>query len=121
MPISMTPDPSKAAPLVTSPALRALRERYRASAPQFVAAFRELAARLATEPDSAPVIEALRTAAHRLRGTAGSYGFAHASELAADLEDRSGRWLADVGAELPARAAAVSSFADALEVAFATQ
>jgi len=100
--------------------LQQLRERYRASAPQLVAVFRELAAQLAVNPQSAALADAVRGASHRLRGTAGSYGFDQASQLSAALEERAARWVADADAETASRTSIVSTFADALEVAFAT-
>lgn len=100
-------------------ALAQLRERYRASAPQLVATFRGIASALASDPRSPALISSLRDAAHRVRGTAGSYGFTHASELAGVLEERARHWQAEPEAELASRVSIVNSFAEALEVAFA--
>ena len=105
-------------PSTLSGTLEALRARYRASAPQLAAPFRELAQQLALDPDSLSVIEGVRAAAHRLRGTAGSYGFSQVSALAAALEARVLAWGAGTGSELEARSRIVGDFADALEVAF---
>jgi chemotaxis protein histidine kinase CheA len=116
----MTPDRPNPPRYDSSAALQQLRERYRASAPQLVSVFRELAAQLAADPQSAALADAVRSASHRLRGTAGSYGFDRASQLSAALEDRATRWVADAEADASARTAIVSTFADALEVAFAS-
>jgi HPt (histidine-containing phosphotransfer) domain-containing protein len=119
----MTPNTPTPPPLSLANALEALRQKYRASAPQLVAPFRELAQRLAVDPGSPAAAEAVRAAAHRLRGTAGSYGFAQVSQLASTLEHRAAGWGGGgngpvSGVDLESRAALVAQFADALEVAF---
>jgi chemotaxis protein histidine kinase CheA len=114
----MTPDPGDATPAPLSTTLAQLRESYRMGASTLVARFRELAAQLATDPSSSAVTDAVRQASHRVRGTAGSYGFDRASELAGALEDRAAGWAIDPGAERDIRAEVVAQFADSLEVAF---
>jgi chemotaxis protein histidine kinase CheA len=105
-------------PLQQSDVLRRLRDQYRASAPRLVAPFRDLAAVLAGDPHSADALAALRAAAHRLRGTAGSYGFMQVSELAGAFEGQVARWQGDPGADIAGRSAIASRVADALEAAF---
>src|SRR5579871_3200966 len=109
----MTPDRPVPAPGDPARALRDLRERYRASAPALAAPLRALAATLLSDPQSRTAITAVRQHAHRLRGTAGSYGFQDASDLAAALEARAAQWEADPAVELDRRSSAVSAFADA--------
>lgn len=97
-------------------ALRVLRERYRATSGNTVSAFRRLAAQLASAPTSPEVIETLRRELHRVHGSAGSYGFAEASRLAAAFEERAIRWAADPSLDRDRRAAMAEHFAGALEV-----
>ena len=96
-------------------ALRALRERYRATSANTVAAFRRLAAQLASAPAAPEVVEVLRRELHRVRGTAGTYGFAEASRLAAAFEERAIRWAADPSLDRDRRSAMAEHFASALE------
>ena len=86
-------DPARAA--AAAQALEALRQRYRASIGKTIEAFRALATSLAAQPDAAEVVETLRRELHRVRGTAGSYGFSEASRLCGVMEDRAVRWSAD--------------------------
>jgi chemotaxis protein histidine kinase CheA len=102
----------------TSEKLRQLRERYRASTDHIVEGFRGLALQLATAPDDPEVLELLRRELHRVHGTAGSYGYAEASQLAAALEERAGRWVAAPTLEVGDRAQLVAAFARSLEAAF---
>jgi chemotaxis protein histidine kinase CheA len=98
--------------------MQRLRDQYRASAPRLVAPLRETAVVLAADPQSGDALAALRAAAHRLRGTAGSYGFMQVSEVAGAFEGQVTRWQTDPSAEVASRAAIVTSVADALEAAF---
>ncbi|HUF28299.1 MAG TPA: response regulator [Gemmatimonadaceae bacterium] len=96
-------------------ALRVLRERYRETSANTVAAFRRLAAQLAASPDAPEVIEVLRRELHRVHGSAGSYGFPEASRLAGMFEERAIQWAADPALERERRAAMTEHFAGALE------
>jgi CheY-like chemotaxis protein len=96
-------------------ALRALRERYRASVANTVAGFRYLAAQLTVKPENAEVLESLRRELHRVHGTAGSFGFPDASRLGGVLEARAVRWAADPTFDRGARGAIIAHFASALE------
>jgi CheY-like chemotaxis protein/HPt (histidine-containing phosphotransfer) domain-containing protein len=100
----------------TNDALRVLRERYRATIGNTVAALRQIAAQLAASPTAPEVVDALRRELHRVHGTAGSYGFADASRLAAELEQAAVRWAIDPALDTDRRAAMTSEFADALEL-----
>ncbi len=101
-------------------ALTALREHFRASSGPIVAAFERLATQLATAPTSPRALEALKRELHRVKGTAGSYGFLDASTLAARLEERVAGWLADPQLEPDSRATNINHFASALRLAFQT-
>jgi len=79
---------------VVGDALAALRAEYLAHLPELLAELALLVARGATDVEAR---ERARVAAHRLRGTAGSYGFEAAGELAGRIEDT-----LDEGAAVPA-------------------
>jgi chemotaxis protein histidine kinase CheA len=98
--------------------LRLLRERYRASASQIVEGFRGIAVQLAGAPTDDTVLDGLRRELHRVHGTAGSYGYAAVSDLAAALEERVGGWMADSTLEAGRRATLVTEFAQCIETAF---
>ena len=99
-------------------ALTALREHFRASSGPIVATFERLATQLTTAPASPRALEALKRELHRVKGTAGSYGFLDASTLATRLEERVEAWSKDPTLELDGRAANISHFASALRLAF---
>ena len=104
--------PSKAE---TEEALRVLRERYRTTIANTVAAFRRLSAQLAVIASAPEVLEALRRELHRVHGAAGSFGFPEASKLAAELEEAAIRWVSDPSLDIDRRAALTADFANALE------
>jgi CheY-like chemotaxis protein/HPt (histidine-containing phosphotransfer) domain-containing protein len=99
----------------TSEALRVLRERYRVTIANTVAAFRRLSAQLAVIASAPEVVEALRRELHRVHGAAGSFGFPEASKLAAELEEVAIHWVEDPSADVDRRAAMTAEFANALE------
>jgi chemotaxis protein histidine kinase CheA len=99
-------------------ALRLLRERFRAASPATVARLRGLAAALAGKPDAPDAIDSLRRELHRVHGTAGSYGFKAASQLAAAMEERVVRWGKTPALELEQRQALLEEFIGELERAF---
>lgn len=99
----------------TNEALRVLRERYRVTIANTVAAFRRLSAQLAVIASAPEVVEALRRELHRVHGAAGSFGFPEASRLAAELEDAAVRWMADPSLDSDRRAAMIADFANELE------
>jgi CheY-like chemotaxis protein/HPt (histidine-containing phosphotransfer) domain-containing protein len=109
-PTSASPSPAAA--------LAALRERYRAAAPRTIALLREHAEVLERAPEAAEPLAALRRELHRVRGTAGSYGFTEASVLCGAMEERAVRWSEDAAADAGARGALLRRFAEALAVAF---
>lgn len=99
-------------------ALTALREHFRASSGPMVATFERLATQLTTAPTGPRALEALKRELHRVKGTAGSYGFLETSTLATRLEERVTAWIADPHLEVAGRAAIISHFASAMRLAF---
>lgn len=95
--------------------LAQLRERYRATSGNTLAAFSQLADQLQSAPAAPEVVETLRRELHRVHGTAGSYGFHEASRLAGALELVAQTWASDPEADLARRGAIVRQFARALE------
>lgn len=78
-------------------ALRGLQQRFAANADTTLAEYAALADRLREAPGDREPIEALARQLHRLRGTAGSYGFHSASALAGRFEITVQGWLAESG------------------------
>ncbi|MGH6692988.1 MAG: Hpt domain-containing protein, partial [Gammaproteobacteria bacterium] len=60
-----------------------------------------LADRLAARGDDPGALDELRREAHKVRGSAGSYGFPEATHVAAEIEESAKAWIAGGGA-LPA-------------------
>ena len=73
------------------------RDEYLQGARDQLGAIAELAERLVAAGDDTAAIEALRRDAHRLRGSAGSFGFPQASVVAAELEAATKQWLEQPG------------------------
>ena len=99
----------------TAEALRILRERYKTTIANTVAALRRLSAQLAVIAGAPEVVEALRRELHRIHGAAGSFGFPEASRLAAELEEAAIRWVEDPSLDADRRAAMTAEFANRLE------
>ena len=110
--MSSAPTPAQA-----HAALEALRDRFRSAMGTTLGAFQALAGQLAAAPAAPEVVAALRRELHRVHGTAGSYGYAEASRLAAKLEERTVRWAADPECERVQRGAIVEHFVAALRLA----
>ena len=70
-----------------------VRDEYLQGARDQLGAIAELAERLIASGDDTAAIEELRRDAHRLRGSAGSFGFPQASIVAAELENAAKQWL----------------------------
>lgn len=70
-----------------------VRDEYLRGARDQLGAIAELAERLIASGDDTAALEALRRDAHRLRGSAGSFGFPQASVVAAELEMAATQWL----------------------------
>lgn len=107
--------PSSGSSAIAAEQLRALRERFRAATAKTVAMFRALAADVAAAPEPRVTLETLRRELHRVRGTAGSYGFLAASRLAGEMEARVRAWEREPRRDRGAWASDVAHFADALE------
>ena len=70
-----------------------VRDEYLQGARDQLGAIAELAERLIAAGDDTSAIEGLRRDAHRIRGSAGSFGFPQASVVAAELEEAAKDWL----------------------------
>jgi len=98
-----------------------LRDEYLQGARDQLGGIAELAERLIDAGDDAAAIEELRREAHKLRGSAGSFGFAQASVVAAELEDAAKQWLAQPADDVAARGAAARGFVRRLAAALFTK
>jgi CheY-like chemotaxis protein/HPt (histidine-containing phosphotransfer) domain-containing protein len=70
-----------------------VRDEYLQGARDQLGTIAELAERLIARGDDTDAIEALRRDAHRLRGSAGSFGFPQATVVAGELEMAAKQWL----------------------------
>lgn len=100
--------------------LAQLRERYLAGSGATLRAFEELATQLERAPGAPEVVQALRRELHRVRGTAGSYGFLETSRLAAALEPVAVRWAGDPELDRTRRARIVRQFVASLRASLHT-
>ena len=98
-----------------------LRDEYLQGARDQLGGIAELAERLIQAGDDAAAIEELRREAHKLRGSAGSFGFAQASVVAAELEEAAKQWLAQPADGVAARGAAARGFVRRLAAALFTK
>jgi CheY-like chemotaxis protein len=98
-----------------------LRDEYLQGARDQLGGIAELAERLITAGDETAAIEGLRHEAHKLRGSAGSFGFAQASVVAAELEDAAKQWLAQPADGAATRGAAARGFVRRLAAALFTK
>jgi len=94
-----------------------LRDEYLQGARDQLGGIAELAERLITSGDDRAAIENLRHEAHKLRGSAGSFGFAQASVVAAELEDAAKQWLAQPADGAATRGAAARGYVRRLAAA----
>ena len=116
------PPMSESAPLSKAEAtLRALRMRFRAESWHTVGIFRRLATEISADPGKRDAVERLRIEAHRVHGTAGSFGFKRASQLAAVIEERAIAWSGDTDLEREHRGGVVEQFVRELEASFAEE
>jgi CheY-like chemotaxis protein/HPt (histidine-containing phosphotransfer) domain-containing protein len=81
----------------------------------------ELAERLIAAGDDTAAIEELRREAHRLRGSAGSFGFPQATIVAAELEEAAKQWLNTPADGTAGRGAAARGFVRRLAAALFTK
>jgi CheY-like chemotaxis protein/HPt (histidine-containing phosphotransfer) domain-containing protein len=98
-----------------------IRDEYLQGARDQLGGIAELAERLIAAGDDAAAIEELRREAHKLRGSAGSFGFAQATVVAAELEEAAKQWLAQPVEATAARGAAARGFVRRLAAALFTK
>jgi len=97
------------------------RDEYLQGARDQLGEIAELAERLVAAGDDTAAIEELRREAHRLRGSAGSFGFPQATVVAAELEDAAKQWLSEPANGAAARGAATRGFVRRLAAALFTK
>jgi len=98
-----------------------VRDEYLQGARDQLGTIAELAERLIASGADTAAIEALRRDAHRLRGSAGSFGFPQASVVAAELEEAAKHWLEHPGNGIADRGQAARSFVRRLAAALFTK
>jgi len=98
-----------------------VRNEYLQGARDQLGTIAELAERLITAGDDTAAIEALRRDAHRLRGSAGSFGFPQASVVAAELEEAAKKWLEKPGNGVADRGKAARGYVRRLAAALFTK
>jgi len=94
-----------------------VRDEYLQGARDQLGAIAELAERLIAAGDDRAAIEQLRRDAHRLRGSAGSFGYPQASVVAAELENAAKQWLEHPGNGVADRGRAARGFVRKLAAA----
>ena len=97
------------------------RDEYLKGARDQLGEIAELAERLIAAGDDTAAIEELRREAHRLRGSAGSFGFPQATVVAAELEEVAKKWLSEPASSVGTRGAAVRGFVRRLAAALFTK
>ena len=98
-----------------------VRDDYLQGARDQLGAIAELAERLIATGDDTAAIEELRRDAHRLRGSAGSFGFPQASVVAAELEEAAKQWLEHPGNGVTDRGQAARGYVRRLAAALFTK
>lgn len=99
-------------------ASNALRERFLGMARAALERLHQYAALLETDPRDIGVLDSMRRELHRLRGSAGSYGFADATELLGEMEQRASTWTVDPTLDAGHRGTLVRRLVDALYTIF---
>ena len=98
-----------------------VRDEYLQGARDQLGAIAELAERLIAAGDDTAAIEELRRDAHRLRGSAGSFGFPQASVVAAELEEAAKQWIEHPANGVAGRGQAARGFVRRLAAALFTK
>jgi CheY-like chemotaxis protein len=98
-----------------------VRDDYLRGARDQLGVIAELAERLVASGDDQEALEALRRDAHRLRGSAGSFGFPQATVVAAELEEAAKQWLEHPANGADNRGAAARGFVRRLATALFTK
>ena len=98
-----------------------IRDEYLQGARDQLGSIAELAERLVAAGDDTAVIDELRRGAHRMRGSAGSFGFPQASAVAAELEEAAKQWLEQPGNGVRDRGPQARAFVRRLAAALFTK
>ena len=98
-----------------------VRDDYLRGARDQLGVIAEFAERLIASGDDREALETLRRDAHRLRGSAGSFGFPQASVVAAELEEAAKQWLEHPANGAGARGTAARGFVRRLAAALFTK
>jgi CheY-like chemotaxis protein/HPt (histidine-containing phosphotransfer) domain-containing protein len=98
-----------------------MREVYLQGARDQLGGIAELAERLITAGDDIDAVDQLRREAHKIHGSAGSFGFTQATAVAAELEEAAKQWLAQPGQGVSTRGAAARAFVRRLAAALFTK
>jgi CheY-like chemotaxis protein/HPt (histidine-containing phosphotransfer) domain-containing protein len=98
-----------------------MRETYLQGARNQLGAIAELAERLITAGDDSDAVDQLRREAHKIRGSAGSFGFDQATAVAAELEEAAKQWLAQPEQGTDTRGAVARGFVRRLAAALFTK
>lgn len=98
-----------------------IRAEYLQGARDQLGGIAELAERLIAAGDDVAALEELRREAHKIRGSAGSFGFAQATVVAGEMEDAAKRWLAQPAVGAAERGAAARGFVRRLAAALFTK
>lgn len=98
-----------------------IRDEYLQGARDQLGTIAELAERLVAAGDDKAALEGLRRDAHRIRGSAGSFGFPQASIVAAELEEAAKNWLEHPGNGVGGRGQQARAFVRRLAAALFTK
>ena len=98
-----------------------MREGYLQGARDQLGGIAELAERLVAAGDDIDAVDQLRREAHKIRGSAGSFGFAQATAVAAELEEAAKQWLAQPEQGANTRGAVARAFVRRLAAALFTK
>jgi CheY-like chemotaxis protein/HPt (histidine-containing phosphotransfer) domain-containing protein len=98
-----------------------MREEYLKGARDQLGGIAELVERLVTAGDDVDALEKLRREAHKIHGSAGSFGYAGATAVAKELEEAAKQWLAQPAEGASTRGAAARAFVRRLAAALFTK
>ncbi len=98
-----------------------LRQRFLESARATLDRLQNYAALLANDPRDTHTLDNLRRDLHRLRGSAGSYGFTGATDRLGQAEERAQQWMLDPTLEGSQRSALIRHLVDALHTDFGAE
>ena len=98
-----------------------MRDVYLQGARDQLGGIAELVERLVTAGDDIEALDQLRREAHKIHGSAGSFGFTQATAVAAELEEAAKQWLAQPAQGAGTRGAAARTFVRRLAAALFTK